>query len=209
MSSFVYKGEAWSDEDPKEIIVQNIPRQTRVLDVGCGSGVLGGWLISNKQCFVEGVEYHPEAIRLAKKKLKNVYPINLENHQKLNNVQGEYDIITLVDVLEHCTNPTKILHILQSKLTSKGKFLISLPNVAHHSVRFGLLKGKFEYADSGILDRTHVAFYTKKNIEILLDNSKLRYRLLGSTIPNKGLWHYVGKIDPSLAAVQYVYEAAI
>ncbi len=206
-TDYIYRGDSWSKEDPKEIIVEWIPEQSRVLDVGCGVGVLGEWLTKNKGCSVDGLEFHEQAVKVAKQRIKQVYHLNLEDHKKLKDIKGGYDVITLVDVLEHCLTPKEVLHILKFKLNKGGKILISLPNVAHHSVRFGLLRGRFEYADSGILDKTHVAFYTRENIELLLNKAEMKFKYLGATIPSKGFWKYAGKLDPSLSAVQYVYEA--
>ena len=85
--------------------------------------------------------------------------------------------------------------------------MISLPNVAHYSVRFGLMAGTFEYADSGILDKTHVKFYTKQSMVGMIKKAKLEPELVGYTLPLSGKWKFIGRLHPEIAATQFVFKA--
>lgn len=209
-TDYVYADTEWSIDDPKEVVVRHIKPKTRVLDVGCGVGAFGGWLKKNHKCSVDGIEFHPDAVKESKKRLDRVSLVDLNNITKLNSaLQGKsFHYITLIDVLEHCMYPVEVLQSLKKHMVKRGAFLISLPNVAHHSVRFGLLKGQFNYADSGILDRTHVKFYTKKTMQELVEKAGLRSEVVGATVPHSGVWKYVGKVDPTIAAVQFVIKAS-
>jgi len=87
-------------------------------------------------------------------------------------LQGEqFDYILIGDVLEHLENPGSILSLLNKFLKINGRLVMSLPNVAHYSMRFGLLFGDWDMAETGILDKTHLHFYTLKSAKELLKNS--------------------------------------
>jgi len=209
-SDYIYSKPTWSLEDPKETIVKEVRSNSNVLDVGCGVGAFGQWLIKNRKCKVSGLEFHPSAVKEAKKRLTDVKQVDLNDIDQLKKVLGSnrYDYITLIDVLEHCLHPVEVLKTLGGNLNKSGEILISLPNVAHYSVRLSLLMGRFEYADSGILDKTHVKFYTRNSMELLIRESGLSPKVLGSTIPRSGIKSLLGKVDPSLFAVQFIFRAS-
>lgn len=80
-----------------------------------------------------------------------------------------FDYIILGDVLEHLYHPEEVLVRLSKYLKKDGRFICSIPNIMHTSVMIPLLKGKFEYAESGILDKTHIRFFTLESIVKMLD----------------------------------------
>ena len=86
---------------------------------------------------------------------------------------SEFDAIVAADVLEHLKDPLEALNRLRPFLKPDGFFVISVPNVAHGSVRLALLSGDFEYADIGLLDSTHLRFFTRETLEKLLDDAEL------------------------------------
>jgi 2-polyprenyl-3-methyl-5-hydroxy-6-metoxy-1,4-benzoquinol methylase len=92
-----------------------------------------------------------------------------------------FDRIVLGDVLEHLPNPLQALERLNPALREDGKFIISVPNVAHVTVRLKLLMGHFEYTDRGILDRTHQRFFTRKSFHALLQAAGLRVESIWAT----------------------------
>jgi len=91
---------------------------------------------------------------------KRVVRASVENFLASSPVESSYDSILLSDVLEHLVDPLYVLHGLARHLTPGGKVVVSVPNVAHWSVRKDLLMGRWEYTDEGILDRTHLRFLT-------------------------------------------------
>jgi 2-polyprenyl-3-methyl-5-hydroxy-6-metoxy-1,4-benzoquinol methylase len=87
---------------------------------------------------------------------------------------GKYDLILLLDVLEHLQNPTEVLRSLRKLLAAGGQIIVSVPNVAHLSVAVPLLmKRQFTYQDSGILDRTHLTFFVEDSAVKLMNDAGL------------------------------------
>lgn len=141
-----------------------IEPQSRVLDVGCSAGNFGKALIDQKKCMVDGIEVNKQDSIKAKKKLMNVYNINIENTD-FKNLPGDYRYIYFGDVIEHLVDPVSVLKKITKLLSKDGEILFSIPNMAHLSVRLMLLSGEFNYAKTGLLDNTHLHFYTFKEIE--------------------------------------------
>lgn len=96
-------------------------------------------------------------------------------------LEGRFDAIVYGDVLEHLADPLGALTVLNRRLEPGGMVVISIPNVAHLWIRLSLLLGRFEYADRGILDRTHLRFFTEKTLRRLLADAELRVDHLEST----------------------------
>ena len=132
-----------------------------VLDIGCSSGNFGEVLIKNKKCIVDGIELDIDDATEARKKLRNVYVLNIET-DSLDELTEKYEYIYFGDVIEHLVDPAKALQRLSPlfKNHKKAKVLFSLPNMSHISVRLMLLNGNFEYGRTGLLDNTHLHFYT-------------------------------------------------
>ncbi len=144
-------------------IVNLIKEGSKVLDFGCASGYLGGILIQNKNCEVIGLEFDKEDAKKAKDKgYKDVVICDLD----LDNWEDElgkqkFDVAVFADVLEHLKYPEKVLEKTKKLLTKDGEIIVSVPNIAHLSVRLELLNGSFEYEDMGILDKTHLKYWTR------------------------------------------------
>ncbi len=171
--------EVYADINPA--VFRNVPTGSLVLDVGCGTGVLGKALQDKKHCQVEGIEYSPEAVRIARKRLAKVHVLDIEHGELQTN--KKYDIIILADVLEHLKNPTAVLRKFLNFLKPNGKVIISLPNIANWTVRLKLLTGNFTRTQTGILDETHRHFYTLKTAKKFLQNNGLTIQRVDIT-PN-------------------------
>ncbi|RMG42423.1 MAG: class I SAM-dependent methyltransferase [Candidatus Dadabacteria bacterium] len=134
----------------------------RVLDVGPGSGVMGRYLKEKGLSDLYAVEIDDDA-------RKHVAPIYKEVKEIIDDLNcTNFDLILLLDVLEHMTDPFAFYHDIFNYLKPGGKVLVSLPNVAHWSVRLPLLFGVFNYSERGILDKTHFQFFTRKRFKKLL-----------------------------------------
>ena len=132
----------------------------RVLDVGCATGSLAEVLVGNG-CTVVGVERDPGAAKRAAAHCAHVEVMDLDGGdlQALAG-HGPFDVIVAADVLEHLLDPARTLRQLAGLLAPQGYLVTSIPNVAHGSVRLALLAGRFPYSDVGLLDHTHLRFYT-------------------------------------------------
>lgn len=133
-----------------------------ILDVGCSSGYLGETL-KDVGHTVWGVDPDPDAALAANQVLDYCFQGTVEDffqhHQK-----QRFNIIIFADVLEHTLDPLNILQLCKAHLTEQGAIIASVPNVAHLSVRTMLLEGRWEYAELGILDRTHIKFFTRRTL---------------------------------------------
>ena len=158
------------------LLVDAIKPQSTVLDVGCASGYLGHWVHLRQHAKVWGIESMPAVAEVAQAQgYENVFVGDVEKVLANNVLAGKtFDHILLGDVLEHLLDPAEILRQLRPLLKPEGTFVISLPNVAHYSVRLGLLRGNWTMTDTGILDRTHVHFYTQKTACELLESVGLQ-----------------------------------
>ncbi len=143
--------------------MQLIPKNSRVLDIGCSSGNLGATLRQNKNCEVIGLDLDEKDIQEAKKKLNEAFVMNAETDDlsKL----GKFDCVILADVIEHLVNPVQALIKINSVLKESGSVIFSIPNMAHMGTRLMVLDGRFAYGETGLLDKTHLHYYDREEIE--------------------------------------------
>jgi len=138
----------------------------RVLDVGCGAGRLGEALKARQEAEVVGIEMNEEAAAVARQRLDHVLVGDVEE-LTLNFEPGSFDAIVCGDILEHLREPERLLRQARKWLASEGCLIASIPNVRHHSVVCSLLQGNWTYESAGLLDRTHLRFFTRREIEKL------------------------------------------
>lgn len=173
-----------NNNDARVIGYSFIEPNTKVLDVGCACGDFGKLIKTNKNCEVYGLEFDLNSIKIAESTncYKNIYQADLNNFDLTDFEQyySQFDYIILLDVLEHLLDPQKVLDQLKRFLKPEGKFIISLPNVSHCSIVVNLLCDNFEYTDTGIMDRTHVKFFTYKSIAAMLTEQSLK--IVGSNV---------------------------
>jgi 2-polyprenyl-3-methyl-5-hydroxy-6-metoxy-1,4-benzoquinol methylase len=143
----------------------------RVLEVGCSSGALTEH-VKALGCAVVGVERRPKAAAQARSFAEDVVVGDIEE-MPLPWAASSFDVILLLDVLEHLVNPSATVRRLLPLLKPAGRVIVAVPNVAHWSIRFRLLCGRFDYEDSGILDRTHLHLYTMRTARNMLTEGGL------------------------------------
>ena len=161
--------------------VAAVPVGTSVLDVGCADGSLGQHFM-RRGCTVVGIDADTRAVALAGKVLSKTYLADLSANLDeqltqilLDRQEERFDVIVAMDVLEHLTHPDLVLRTLvDTCLSDHGRVIVSLPNVAHGAVRLALLGGRFEYRPFGLLDETHLRFFTKQSAEALVVNAGLQ-----------------------------------
>jgi len=147
-----------------------VPSNSKVLDIGCSSGNFGYELVKRLGCIVDGVELDEKDSDKARKKLHRVFNINIET-DNISVIKDTYDIIYFGDVIEHLVDPVSALKRIKSLLNKNGKVVFSIPNMAFIGIRLDLLDGNFNYTETGILDKTHLHFYTKKEIEYVFNEA--------------------------------------
>ena len=191
-------------------VINKINANSKVLDIGCWKGDLGKYLIDNKNCSVDGIDYHNDVLLRAKNNgYKNTFCINLNCETKnLNDLNLKiYDYIVCADVLEHIVSAESVLKILQKSIDDKTKLIISIPNIAFLKYRILHLLGNFDYTKTGVMDETHVKFYTKKSISKLLKDCGFKIEYFnGYTIAGRNFWFvdYLAKIWPSMFGLQFL-----
>jgi SAM-dependent methyltransferase len=153
----------------------------RVLDVGCGAGALGAALKAERPGLeVVGLEGFPEAADRARDRLDEVACLDLDALDALPGDLGTFDAMIFGDVLEHLRDPARLLRALRPALAVDGVLVCSIPNVKHWTVVMPLLvHDRWEYQDAGLLDRTHVHFFTLEEIDRMLRDCGFAPRHVG------------------------------
>ncbi len=146
-----------------------------VLDVGCHMGALGAaYRLRNPRARVLGVDHMPAAVRVAARRLTEVACIDIESDPLPFEAPGGYDCIIYGDVLEHLRDPWRIMREHAALLSPRGVMLICVPNAAHWAVPLRLINGSFDYEDQGVLDRTHLRWFTLASMEKALHATGLQ-----------------------------------
>ncbi len=159
---------------PRTEMLAFVPQQARhILDVGCGGGVFAAGLKAvhstpDRPCEVWGIELSPAAAERAATRLDRVLTGDaVELLAAL--PEGHFDCIVANDLLEHLVDPERLLSGLATKLAPEGRLVVSLPNVRYFFNLWDLVvRGRWDYVDDGILDRTHLRFFTRSSIVDLL-----------------------------------------
>jgi len=145
----------------------------RVLELGPATGHMTR-VLTERGCSVVGIEIDPAMADLARQFCERVIVGDLDELDLDAELGSDrFDVIVAADVLEHLKDPLSALRRLRGFLNENGYFVISLPNVAHGSVRIALLQGHFNYREIGLLDTTHLRFFTRESIDELLDEADL------------------------------------
>jgi 2-polyprenyl-3-methyl-5-hydroxy-6-metoxy-1,4-benzoquinol methylase len=162
------------------------PDAQLILDVGCPSGGFGQLLMArNPKARVIGIEMVEPAARKASGALTEVYVGTMQEHYAAIIAKyGRFDVVTMNDVLEHIADTEEALEIVRALLKPDGCFVISVPNVRYYPVLKQLMvDGDWRYQDSGVLDRTHLRFFTRKSIVRALEQSGLQVRRMEGINP--------------------------
>ena len=150
----------------------------RALDVGAADGFLAE-LLTRQGWQVTALERDPAQAAKARGRCHEVIVADLD--QAAPRLEGSFDAIVYGDVLEHLNDPLPVLVALDRALSPDGRVIVSVPNVAHLWVRLSLAMGRWDYADRGILDRTHLRFFTKRTLGAFLRDAGLRVEELVAT----------------------------
>lgn len=157
--------------------------QSAILELGCGAGGTGRAVIAAGKCgrYV-GIELNPAAARDAAKTLTevlvgDVHDVNLATYD------GQFDALIISEVLEHLIDPWQTLARLSACLKPGGKIYASSPNVAHWMVVKELIFGRFRYEEVGIMDRTHLRWFTPHSYREMFENAGMIVEAIGPLVP--------------------------
>ena len=160
-------------------------RLSPVLDVGAAQGMLGH-LIAGAGLTIDAIEANAEWAEMARPHYRNVWASYVEDAPL---EKGAYKLVVCGDVLEHTPDPLGVLKRLCEAASGDAKFIISLPNVAHLAIRMLLLFGKFPKMERGILDRTHLHFFTRDTaIDLLRQAGLVPEKVSCTGVPLDELW---------------------
>jgi 2-polyprenyl-3-methyl-5-hydroxy-6-metoxy-1,4-benzoquinol methylase len=205
----MYYGNARSDIAPFLPSISD-----KILEIGCGDGATLNWLKSSNKCrYTVGMEYFPSAAEKAQECCDEIYSGPVENH--IGGLSDEsFDMVLCLDVLEHLQDPWVILNEIYRVLRPGGILICSLPNVRHISVILPLIfKNQWAYQPSGIMDSTHLRFFTTRSALDALSDAAFHVekvqRKMPALISKSGIVNFVcfGLLK-DFVAPQFLIKAA-
>jgi 2-polyprenyl-3-methyl-5-hydroxy-6-metoxy-1,4-benzoquinol methylase len=186
----------------------------RVLEIGCGDGATIAWLKRSGHCaYAVGIELHPASAESARRACDYVISGDAESTLTDALSRGPFDLILCLDVLEHMLDPWLFLNRLTQALPAGTRVIASVPNVQHYKVSIPLLfAGRFEYEQAGVLDQTHLRFFTRRSARKLLSTAPLEVTQMFASRPPRwspSWWAHVLSLGllGDLFAVQFTLAA--
>jgi 2-polyprenyl-3-methyl-5-hydroxy-6-metoxy-1,4-benzoquinol methylase len=163
-------------------LITLVGRDRLVLDVGCAAGDTAQALVA-RGCTVSGVDIDAASAEPAREVLEELVIADIDRSPLSEHFKPEsFDAIIFGDVLEHLIDPWSALRDAATLLRPEGRILVSIPNVANAAVRLALLQGNWDYTDKGLLDRTHLRFFTLESFCELLESAGLAIEVLRATV---------------------------
>jgi methionine biosynthesis protein MetW len=221
-----YEGHTSDPDEAAGMIANLLPQNKRVLDVGCGTGSMSKLLVDLRGVQLVGIEPDLDRVRKAQARGLDVRHGILDDATAKD--LGQFDAVVFADVLEHLPDPWTVLNLAQRVLAPDGVVIASVPNIAHWSVRWELLWGRFDYQSCGIMDATHLRWFTERSLRNLFESAGYRVDRLQQTAGTASsvyheylLWrwfrprrwqrpliHGLTKTFPRLFGYQHVVRAA-
>lgn len=165
-------------DNSNSLILREVKPNSNVLEFGCAHGRMTKYLKENLNCSVTIVEKDfsagKEASKFATKSYIGVFGNIEQYYWKDQNPSIKYDYIIFADVLEHLYDPWAILLEVKYHLKDDGYILISVPNIGHNAVIIDLLNDKFDYREIGLLDNSHIRFFTEKSLKEMVEKVGLK-----------------------------------
>lgn len=178
-----------------------------VLEVGCATGFMTRVMTEEMGLKVTAIEIDPAQAEKARPFAQAMIVGDITAPGTWEQIQGRFDCVIFADVLEHLADPWAVLRRTKEVLEPGGNVFASIPNVAYYEIRRDLLRGRFEYARFGILDDTHLRFFTAKTARELFVNSGYDVEgFLPVFWSNKD--SALGKVFPNVFARQFAIKAA-
>jgi 2-polyprenyl-3-methyl-5-hydroxy-6-metoxy-1,4-benzoquinol methylase len=193
------------------ILIDEARNYRSVLECGCSTGFLSRLIAAEGGPAITGIELDADAATEARQYCRKVIVLDLNASSWTEQVGDTFDLVMFGDVLEHLAAPLRTLKLAVRLLRPGGRILISLPNVAHWTIRYKLLCGRFDYQDGGILDVTHMKFFTVKSAHELIREAGcvpiwFRPACGGRwTTRLRGLWNLAARLLPGVFAYQMIF----
>jgi len=193
-----------------KIFVAECRKYRTVLETGCSTGFLSRQ-IAEAGVRVTGIEVDLDAAEQARAACARVLTVSLNDSNWKASVGERFDLITFGDVLEHLNHPQTVLEDAKGLLNPGGRVLLCLPNIAHWSVRAKLMVGKFNYQSTGVLDVTHLRFFTLASARSMIQQAGYRelwFRpIFGGRFTNslRSLWNVLAHVIPGAFAYQMMF----
>lgn len=178
-------------------ILEELPKDpsARVLEIGCGTGGTGETaLATGRSGFYRGVEFNPESAERARSVLTDVVCANVETIDPAL-IADSYDVLILSEVLEHLIDPWGVMKALASFVKPGGRVYASSPNVSHHKVIRSLLAGRFDYETEGVMDRTHVRWFTPASYRAMFEDAGFETVSVGPLAPYPGKARLINRLS--------------
>ena len=171
MQSYTLKKDPFSSHSFIAFTI-NKHKPNRILDIGCNRGMIGKTLGQKWKNKLWAVDVDVNAIKKASRYYKEIYKVDIE---KMNpRSEAKFDCLIFGDVLEHFIDPWSTLKKCVDQLLKRnGLVIISLPNIVNWHVRWHLAMGNFVYKQRGLMDITHLRFFTLKSAKLLIGNAGL------------------------------------
>ena len=188
---------------------------SEVFEGGVSSGYFARTLVEAGRT-VDGHELDPTAADEAREVCRTVYEGDLQQFGSAEVPETvAYDLLVFGDTLEHISDPASMLQRLSERLRPGGHLVVSVPNIANWSIRLQLLAGRFRYVDRGIMDSTHVRFYTRRTLVEMVESAGFTVEKVQAAVPVPGvtsegmarLTHRIGNLLPGLFAYNFVVTA--
>jgi len=182
----------------------------KILDIGCGEGVLGKTLKEEKSVLIHGIEISDEAIKKARTVLDEAYCADIESEEKWPEEirKQKYDFIILTEVFEHLLFPEKLVHRLKDFSNKNTEIIITVPNVLFWKNRLSFFLGRFDYAEKGLMDRGHIHFFSWKSLQKILTDEG--YTIIGTAhyFPTRFTRPFA-RFFPGLCAYQFIVKCRL
>jgi 2-polyprenyl-3-methyl-5-hydroxy-6-metoxy-1,4-benzoquinol methylase len=164
-------------------VLSLVPSNARsVLDVGCGAGG-NAQELRRRGLVVDGLTFSAAEARLAERWCRRVFLHNCESGLPM--IYDDYDCVICSHVLEHIAEPARLLTDIANVLAPSGKLIVALPNLLFYKNRAQLLFGRFQYETGGLMDQTHLRWYTFTSAQELLESFSfnVRYAVADGSVP--------------------------
>jgi len=205
----LFKPEALRPDNIDHLSTAMVPQHSKLLELGCATGFMSRYFLKQKNCQVTGVDLSQTAIKKAKAYCQTIIQGNLDKASTWQKIKlnKPFDVVFASAIIEHLKDENLFLNRIREVLKPQGILIITIPNAAHWRQRLNLFLGHWQYQDYGLLDRTHLRFFTYYSFLDLV--KKHQFAVLDIKIDPAGgikFLNFLAKHFPNFYAHQIVYK---